>query len=264
MHEGGAYSGIWPVEHKSIRMAHRMNDVPPLSASSRALVAESWATRWLVEVEAEMRFRDFAERLASAGFSKDLSELAAKAAADERRHASHCEELALAYGHAPVRGTEPKGPAPIAPHALAGPQKLLYEVTAACCVAETESTGTLVTLVDLAQEPRIKEVCHELARDEITHARLGWATLEAARGKTDLAFLAPYVPAMWRNPMTEAMFGAPQPEREDPALAAYGVLPLSKQREVFVQTLRDVVFPGFSRMGIDVSAGQRWLDARVS
>jgi hypothetical protein len=245
-------------------MTRRMNDAPALSDASRALVAEAWAVRWLVEIEAEMRFRDFAERLAGAGFAKELSELAAKAAADEQRHAGHCEELALMYGHPPVRGTEPKAPAPIAPHALTGLQKLLYEVTAACCVAETESTGTLVTLVDLAQPPLIKRICHELARDEVTHARLGWATLEAARATTDLAFLAPYIPAMWRNPMTEAMFGPAQPEREDAALAAYGVLPLSMQREVFIQTLRDVILPGFTRMGIDVSAGQRWLDARVT
>jgi hypothetical protein len=63
-----------------------------------------------------------------------------------------------------------------APPELTPEQRLTYEVVAQSCVSETESMATLVTLLDAARDETLRSILHELARDEVGHARIGWGT----------------------------------------------------------------------------------------
>ena len=73
---------------------------------------------------------------------------------------------------------------------------MTYEVVAQSCISETESMATLVTLLDAAEDAHLKSVLQELARDEVQHARLGWAYLAWAKDRHDLSFLSAFLPAM--------------------------------------------------------------------
>jgi len=227
----------------------------------RALAAAAWAFRWQVELEAEVRFARLAERLGALGLAPQLAALARRASSDERRHAAHCARLAASMGR-PVPAEAPPPPPPIAPSGLEEEDAVTYELTAACCVTESVSVAVLTALLPVAGDAALRAALHELAEDEVSHARLGWAWLAvaAARGRT--AFLAPHLPAMLGGAADDQLFEPVEAAREDPALLALGVLPQAVKRELFVRSLDEVIFPGLEGAGVDTGAGRAWLAAR--
>jgi hypothetical protein len=226
------------------------------------VAAEAWRFRWEVECEAEVRFARLAGRLEALGAAPQLVALARRASADEQRHAGHCARLASSLGAAFPPGPHPP-PASIAPSGLDEEDAVTYELVAACCVAETVSVAVLTRLLGEAGDPALREVLHELAEDEVGHARLGWAHLAVAASRGRAAFLADHLAAMLRGSADGGLFEPAGPEEEDPALVAHGVLPHAEKRELFVRTLGEVVFPGLEGAGIDVAPGRAWLDEEL-
>jgi hypothetical protein len=222
-----------------------------------ALAAAAWAFRWRVELEAEVRFGRLADRLEATADGRPLAPLARRAALDERRHARHCARLAAAYG-SPVSGAVPPPPA-VAPAGLEPEEATCYELVAACCVAETGSVAVLTSLLSSASEPQLRGVLHELAVDEVDHARLGWAALATAQRRGATAFLGPLLPAMLGGSVDDDFFDPVEAAREDPRLLEFGVLPHTARRDLFVETLEGVVFPGLEGAGVDTAAGRAWL-----
>ena len=229
----------------------------------RRIAAEGWAFRWRVEREAELRFARLAKRLAADGAPEAVVALAQKASADEAVHTRLCAELAARFG-LPVDGSAPVEVPEVAPAALKPHEALTYEVVAACCVTETESTGVLTTLLGADPEPEVREVLHVIARDEVDHARLGWAHLASVQTSLDLAFLGRWVPVILSGTVSDTLFQPAKSEAlESPGLLRFGVLPHGQKRQVFARMLREVVFPGLSHFGVDVAPAQTWLQARA-
>lgn len=229
----------------------------PALAEVRALAAAAWAFRWRVELEAEVRFDRLADRLEAMADGRSLAPLARRAALDERRHAGHCARLAAAYG-SPVSGAVPPPPE-VAPARLEPEEATCYELVAACCVAETGSVAVLTSLLTSTSEPQVRGVLHELAVDEVDHARLGWAALAMAQRRGGTGFLAPLLPAMLGGSVDDDFFLPVEPAREDPRLLEFGVLPHTARRDLFVETLERVVFPGLEGAGVETAAGRAWL-----
>lgn len=233
----------------------------PLPPALERVVARAWVFRHRVEREAEQRFARLAERLEKVGSAEAVVELARQASRDEHHHAALCEEMARAHGG--VLDTGPVSAPEIAPERLGFRDQVLYETVAACAITETESVGVLTTLAPHAHG-RTAEVLHVLAQDEVGHARLGWAHLEAERRARDVGFLAPFIPRMLEGGVDPALFSPPRPEEDDPALLAHGVLPRSMQLDVFVRMLEEVVFPGLERAGVDTAPARAWLAEKKS
>jgi hypothetical protein len=105
-------------------------------------------------------------------------------------------------------------------------------------------------------------VLHELATDEVSHARLGWAHVAIAAARGRVAFLGPLLPAMLAGSADEDLFEAAGPDRGDEALLALGVLPHATKRALFLGALDEVVLPGLARAGVDVAAAKGWIDSR--
>ncbi|BDG01487.1 ferritin family protein [Anaeromyxobacter oryzae] len=228
----------------------------------RALAASAWAFRWKVEREAEVRFETLAERLEALDEPPHLVDLARRAAADERRHATHCARLAAELGQR-VPAREPPPPPAVAPSGLVEQDAVTYELVAACCVAESVSVAVLTTLLPVARDPSLHEVLRELAADEVAHARLGWAHLAIAAARRRTAFLGPLLPAMLQGSIDDDLFHPVEPDREDEALLAVGVLPHATKRDLFVRVLDEVIFPGLEGAGVDTAAAREWLAARA-
>jgi len=191
--------------------------------ASGALIAQVWAVRHGVETGASLRFAALAEGMRAAGAPTRLVELASRASADEVRHAAHCADI-LRLRRAEIPQPERRllffGPRDLGPE-----ERLTYEVVAQSCISETESMATLVTLLDAARDEHLKTVLQELARDEVQHARLGWAYLGWAKDRFDLSFLAPFLPAMATAATGDDLFQHGPPEADDPALLLGGVVP---------------------------------------
>lgn len=225
----------------------------------RRIAASAWSFRWQVELEAEQRFARLAGRLEQIGAARPLVELARRASEDEHRHAALCAGLAQEHG-LPAPASAPAPPPEIAPPGLALRERVLYELVAACCIAETVSMGVLTTLLGSTRSPLLRRVLRELAADEVGHARLGWAHLAAEREAC--SFLGPLVPGMLEGSVEGDLFAPVFPEREDPGLLELGVLPHALQRQVFTDVLEEVVFPGLEASGVDAAPGRAWLEGR--
>jgi rubrerythrin len=222
-----------------------------------AIAAEAWRFRTLVERQAVTRFAHFADELPHHGFAS-LAALAAQASDDERRHAALCLDLAETL-NAPAITPDAGWAAPrLAPKRFGPREALIYEVVAQCCVGETESMATLSTLMEQMAPSRYRDAVHEIARDEVTHARLGWALLEQMPAAP--TFLHGHLVSMLEaggGPLFQAAVRG----SDDAELVAWGVLPHRLKRRVFEETLREVIVPGFTRSGIDCGEIGVWLDS---
>jgi rubrerythrin len=226
--------------------------------TARRAAGEAWAFRARVEQEAALRFERLAALIAGFDVDSPVPAMMRRAADDERRHTELCARLAGALG-TPVM-LDPGAELPIiAPRSLDARKAALYEVVAACCVTETESMATLTTLLAGAPDPEVREVLHAISRDEVVHARMGWAHLSRESAVAEVAFLGPLVPGMLAGTIDPGLFSAPPPDEDAEALLRLGVLPLEKKREVFLGTLEQVVFPGLERFGVDPGPGRQWL-----
>jgi rubrerythrin len=238
-----------------------VNPEQPWPSDLRALAASAWSFRWRVELEAEARFARLADRLERAVADPRLVRLARRAAGDERRHARRCAAQAAAHG-APVSGPPPPPPE-VAPSHLPRREALLYELVAACCVAESGSVAVLTSLLAVVRAPALRAVLHELTVDEVDHARLGWAWLASEHRRGANGFLGPYLPAMLEGSVDEDLFDRVDPARNDPRLLQSGVLPQAARRDLWVRTLAEVIFPGLEGVGVDTGPGRAWLARRL-
>jgi hypothetical protein len=140
---------------------------------------------------------------------------------------------------------------------------VLYEVVALSCITETLSAALLGAMVEQATDARVRETVHRVLRDEVEHSRLGWAHLALEHGRGHGRFLGDYLPAMLAGTVTDDLFhgGDLSPEAEE-VLAGFGALRPSDGKAIFAATMRQVVFPGLERFGVDTSAGERWIVAK--
>jgi hypothetical protein len=223
------------------------------------LLTAVWLVRERTEREARALFTALATDLGMLDADGALVGMARQAAADEGRHARRCRALVARFG-APAAPPPPLPPRHrrLGPRELTVERRALYASVAVSCVTETIATALLVELRSLARDAGVRATLHEVLRDEVDHARLGWAHLAAA-GRTGAAgWLAPHIPAMLRAALGGqlAALGAPAIE---PDLSGYGLLPHAEVFRVVRAVAADVLFPGLERFGVDTSEARAWL-----
>jgi hypothetical protein len=241
---------------------------PSVALRSRRRAAANWAMRAGVELEAAARFRRIAQRLDATGAEPVVVSLAAQAARDEERHAARCVELVgrLDAPRLPGVARAPVTDLPeIGPRGLSAREQVLYEVVAMSCITESLSTALLGEMRDAAGDDRVREVLGEILRDEVQHARLGWAHLAAERRRGPCGFLADLLPAMLEGTTSDEVFQAGEPDPADvgAALRGLGALPRAERRDRLGETLTSVVFPGLESLGVDASRGRVWLERKL-
>lgn len=229
-----------------------------LDERARGLVAGVWAFRARSEREASARFERLAAQLEAEHAAPVVVAMAKRAADDEVRHVQICADLAVRYGHR-GGGDEPTEAGEIGPRRVGGRERLLYEVVAFCAVTESINAALMTVSYEQATDAVVRAAVREILRDEVTHARLGWAHLSAERALGGGAQLAAGLPAMLAGTVREELFAPTDGEAVDARLAGHGELPRAVRVEVFVQTLEAVVFPGLEAHGVDATAGRAWL-----
>ena len=225
----------------------------------REAVAGTWAFRATGEREAEDRFRRLARTLDRLGADESVRAMAHEAADDERRHSHLCAELAFSYGVTVELGARVS--TPVGAPGLGLAACTLAEVVSLCCIAETLSVAALGKIREATVASDISTVVHELLKDEVKHARLGWAHLrvEVERGRA--AFLADLLPGMMVAGIPADLFNDEAEVTTEEALA-FGQLPRACRAEVFRETFEAVIFPGFEAAGVDTAAARAWLESQ--
>lgn len=219
----------------------------PLTAHERA--ARVWLHRQRIELEAAAIFSSLGGDLAAIGYT-DLAERALAAADDEHRHAVRCAELVTALGNGRFASEQPQILA-IGPQELPARDRVLYVAVAVGCITESLSCALLLALREAAKHPRVRATIDEVLRDEIEHARVGWALLDAEAARRDVTWISRYLPAMARAAVDDDV----KPMSGDDELAGLGVLPRKQVDSLVSQTWTSVIGPGLRRYGISGAVG---------
>jgi len=228
----------------------------------RARLAETWGFRTRAEIEATARFSRLADELAAVGAAPVVIEGAREAAADEARHRDLCAELAAKWGDSEsIKHVAPN--VRIGRNDMHPRDRLLWEMVSVCCIAETMNTSLMTRCLEVAKNEEIRKTLRELLRDEVRHARLGWAHLAAERAEGRGAFLADILPMMLEASIEPGFLTGEHQSPWTDACFDYGELPWKELVHIFVDTLELVIFKGLDSMGIDTSKGRAWLSDQV-
>jgi hypothetical protein len=236
--------------------ASESNPVP--DESIRARVAATWAFRTRAEIEASARFARMATELAEVGATEVVVRGAAEASADEARHRDLCARLAAKWGepnalnHAPPRSR-------IGRSEMTARDRLLWETVAVCCISETMNTSLMTRCLEVVKDVEIRSTLHELLKDEVRHARLGWAHLAAERTQGRGQFVRDVLPLMLEASVEPGFLDGTRPAPWTDGMYDYGELPWAELVRIYCDTLNLVVFAGLDAFGIDTSKGRAWL-----
>lgn len=228
-----------------------------LTEEARRDVAGTFSFRARGEREAHLRFTRLAVELFTTGASDLVVRLAKEAAEDEARHALVCDRIATEWGM--PSGPVPVTATPVGPRTLPPHERVLVEMVSLCCVAETIANLVLRASLETVREPSLKDALHEIAKDEVKHARLGWAHLAEARRKGHGEGLAALLPSVLDAGLPEALFAALPTSADCPEL---GTLSEARRKELVVAAFLEVVFPGFEALDVDPGPSRAWLASR--
>jgi hypothetical protein len=241
----------------------RPGDDPSIAAldeGSRWLVATTGARRAALELEGGAAFTAVTQSLVDLRADVRIVDLAARAIAEELRHAAIYGAIARAYGDggdAPSRATPIAAPhydgvTPREDHILRVVGMSSINETMACAFLELCLAGTTASFV--------RDGLREVLEDEIRHARIGWAYL----GSPDVGDAERTLVGTWLVPLLRAQWGrwreqiASLPSMEAPA---HGCPSPAAIEAAARASMKDLVIPGFAAAGVDVGEARRWLEA---
>jgi bacterioferritin (cytochrome b1) len=231
---------------------------------ARNAAARVWRFRARAELDAAARFTRLAAELAAGDAVMPVITMAREAAADEMRHAEKCLSLVRFFEGSSFELDALPTSRPVAPKGLASREQLLYEVVAMSCVTETLSAALLGELVAKATDSLVRETMHGILRDEVNHARLGWAHLAAERERGVGDVIGASLPAILAGTVSEELFSSWTEHPAQEMLSGLGSLDRADRKRIFGDTLSQVIFPGLRHFGVNTERGESWLAERMS
>jgi len=237
--------------------------VDELPGELRRALSAHWLRRARSEARVGLAFAALAPVLRSASADTRVLELLARAARDEAVHAELCRRLAERYA-----GESRVVPGPVsAPLPAFGCDDERLEaallMAGMCCINETLATAWLEASVRGARSELARAANRLHLRDEIEHARLGWAHLASTALDEPLReALAECVPRLlaanlpgWLAPDSDlGANGAPD----------HGILEQAEARRAIATAVRDLVLPGFEHVGVRLDATARKAAERLA
>jgi hypothetical protein len=230
--------------------------IDALDPAHRERIGLEWLRRAEVELTAAALSAQIARGLLVDGAIREVLELAAKAVADEVRHAHLCRAVAERYLGRSVdvpkcrQVDEPQfGDCPPALNRLLG--LVLHS-----CISETLATVCLRDGLVSCVSPTARAATRQLLQDDLDHSRLGWAHLASphvdATSKQHLAHALPTLLRLGRD----AWLDEPRAPFDDPAHGVLGRGSFAHRMDI---GLAELVLPGFDYVGIDARWGREFL-----
>ena len=227
------------------------------------IIARTWAERAQAELGAAQRFRRIGTHLAENESPEKLVQIALKAAKDEERHAYLCAKVAIKWGHATGFET-PKGvKRNIDPpwSDLAPKDVFLLNIILMCCVTESFNASLLNSMYAQSKKSEEGRILHQILKDEVQHAQLGWAFLKHETMNRDCTFVSEHLEDMLNIAVRDELFSSSD-HSLDASSYIHGVMPYQDRLEQFQSTLEQVLCPGFAHFGIDVTPIKNWMQEK--
>jgi hypothetical protein len=220
--------------------------IAELTGDGRRALAERWASRATNELRTSTTFAEVRRGLVSLGAPDELVGRAERAIADETRHAGICRYVASRYAGCPIVETAVEPTAPPRFSGASEREARVLHVVLHACLNEGFAVAYLGACLSAATAPLARAAVRELMRDEMQHARLGWAFLAwaspADRGLVECALpaLVAHAEGLWLD-------ATDYPETLP---AGHGCLDLAALRAVVEQAHAELIVPGFLHLGI--------------
>lgn len=221
-------------------------DLSGLSADAVRALGRHWANRAQSELTSGVVFANISLALLAQGVTPELGFLAARAHSDEVRHAEICRRVAMRYLGAELPFPRPRAVAKPSPTPSQARLAATLHVVANSCFNESIAMVFLRTCLAQAEHELVRLALRELMREEVDHARLGWAHLSSdAVTEADRAAVARAVPGFVADMRTLWLDGAPA---EVPR--GHGVLERADLERVVEEALADLILPGLEHCGV--------------
>jgi hypothetical protein len=233
-----------------------------LDATARAEVASYWAARAQAELNVARAFSDLSSGLEETGVVPEVTDMLETSIQNEHDHADICWRLANRYAGSEV-------PRPAVPAAVDFPRlpsvpaelRPTLHAMGLCCINESIATVWLEHGLKHASSPLIRAATRLHVADEVLHARVGWAHLAspALTTATRKELARWIVPLLQANVDQWLAVGTTEVMAEVPG---HGLPPRSEHRGLVLGVVRDVVLPGFARVGLDARQADGWFYRR--
>jgi hypothetical protein len=223
--------------------------IAALTGDERHLLAERWASRSRNELRTSTTFSELSRGLVLLGAPAELVGRAERAVEDEVRHAAICRQVASSYADSPSCETTVE---PTAPPRFAGASERdarVLHVVLHACLNEGFAVAYLSACLSAATAPLARAAVRELMRDEVEHARLGWAFL-AWISPADRALVQDALPALVSHAESLWLDADGYPERLPPG---HGCLDLLELRALVASARAELIVPGFLHLGFSTA-----------
>jgi hypothetical protein len=232
----------------TLGLSHLTFDAGHLSVAERTLIGTLWARRAESELTSGVVFANLCAALLTRGTTPSVRFLAARAVSDELRHAQICRQVAARYLDASVafpKARPVRNPDPTEFHA--GLVATLH-VVLNCCLNESVAMVFLRTCLDAAESDLVRVALRELMREEVDHARIGWAHLACSEvSDAERSAVGRALPRLMTE--TRRLWSSDNPA-EVPS--GHGCLSASEIERVLDEAFADLIVPGFAHLGVSI------------
>lgn len=226
-----------------------------LLPSLRDEVSRGWRERSAAELQTSAIMSVVHEDVVALQPGGSLAKLAARAVDDERRHAEICRLVASRYA-----GTDLSPPVlspVVVPRYAGAPEEVerLLRVVTQCSIGETIAAVFLEASLAATRGVLVRAATRELLRDDIDHARIGWALL-AGSSATLRRSLEP-----WILPAVQAcvrLWSTETPCLSLPGAREHGLPSLADVANAARHAAVTVIVPGLDLMGIESTGLTAW------
>lgn len=233
--------------------------IESLDRSARRELGRIWAERARSELGAGSGFAQVLVGLYSVGARSEVIRLAAEAATQEVAHAESCRALAELYLGERVEMPRPKRVSMPQHRGSDDALRAHLHVIGLSCVNETVAADFVARCLDASEVDVLHDASSRHLRDEIGHARVGWAHLgSGAIDAKDRARLEQHLPrvvlanvSIWRTRLSLL------PER---APSGHGYPPRDALWRSTISAFETLVLAGLAEAGFDVTRSRRALD----
>jgi hypothetical protein len=223
--------------------------IAALTSDERRVLAERWASRAANEQRTSTTFAELRRGLVLLGAPDDLVGRAERAVEDEVRHAAICRHVASRYAGSPIAESPVESTAPPRFAGASEREARVLHVVLHACLNEGFAVAYLGACLSAATAPLAHAAVRELIRDEVQHARLGWAFLVWAP-PADRALVQEALPALVSHAESLWLDATGYPETLPPG---HGCLDLSELRALVARARAELIVPGFRHLGFSTT-----------
>lgn len=235
-------------------LAPSLPDLPSL----REAAIGTWRGRMINEYGSNRVFEALAEQMTRAGFPAEEIAQVREFASEERMHGVLCGAVVEALGGEARAEIDADPPYP--QHEDASPvEGVLRNVLSVCCLSETVAVSLVGAERIEMPEGELRALLTRIYADEVGHSRFGWRLVGRLAKTLDADTrerLGDYLEVAFTALEAHELAHLPVASQPPPEGVVYGLCSGKDARDLFYDTVTQVIVPGLEAHGIP--AGRAW------